>query len=619
MKDEKRQKRLREMTNVEICKENNIAGGIILTNAVDESISKNKIRATMQILAKALSSTLGPDGSTTLIQDREMKHLATKDGLDVISHMTFEDEIARTVRDLVYNISRNQVLAVGDGSTSAIIVANALYQELTNKENTELLKYASPRVVLDMLNYICDYLEVRLKEEGKPLSEDLKELKQIATISANNNEDVGEMMREIYTVIGKDGFISTDIMQNYERDFVEYKKGVTWGRGYQDAIFAERYEANKIVHDKPFIFITADPITADDCDTIYRKLIGTVCAPNQGCMASELVIIGNFFSEDAKNFFANVRSVHKLNPNRAELKFTYVDIAQSTEISRNTLKDIALLCGCDVFEKQPNSAAELEIMLDPHYTKPDKFKYLGRALKCTITKSQTELVCDDELLSEDRLKLKEIAISKLNSDIDALNKQSFTSNDDLLLRNIFMQRKSNLENLTAVIHVGGRTYEERHSRERLLEDAIFASKSAIKYGYSIGGNIMIPRILLDDKKKIINNLADKFDYLDAEKSFYGDFIDLLMDSFLMSYRSVLENSYILTDEKIDSIITTVLTKDKFYNLKTHKFEKFESTNVINSIDTDIQIMRSCISIIGLLATSNQVLTLNCNVHDQVIQ
>lgn len=87
----------------------------------------------------------------------------------------------------------------------------------------------------------------------------------------------------------------------------------------------------------------------------------------------------------------------------------------------------------------------------------------------------------------------------------------------------------------------------------------------------------------------------------------------------MSYRSVLENSYILTDEKIDSIITTVLTKDKFYNLKTHKFEKFENTNVINSIDTDIQIMRSCISIIGLLATSNQVLTLNCNVHDQVIQ
>ena len=187
----------------------------------------------------------------------------------------------------------------------------------------------------------------------------------------------------------------------------------------------------------------------------------------------------------------------------------------------------------------------------------------------------------------------------------------------MMLRNIFMQRKSNLENLTAVIHIGGKTYEERHSRERLIEDAIFASKSALKYGYTVGGNIMIPKILLNDKKKLTTLLNDKFDYVEADKSFYGAFIEILIDSFLESYRSVLENSYLLTDEKIDSIIETVTTKDKFYNLKTHKFEKFTETSVINSVDTDIQIMRSCISIIGLLATSNQVITLNCNIIDQV--
>ena len=610
-------KRLREKTVVEICKENNINGDIILTNAVDEVVSKNKIRATMEILAKALSSTLGPDGSTTLIQDRDHLHLATKDGLDVISHMYFRDEIAETVRDLVYNISKNQVLSVGDGSTSAIIVANALYQELTNKENTELLKYASPRVVLEMLNYICDYLETRLHEEGMQLSEDLKELKQIATISANNSEDVGEMMHQIYSKIGKDGFVSTDITQNFERDFVEYKKGITWDRGYQDAVFAEQYEANKIVHEKPYVFITTDPVTADDCDSLYRRLIGTVCSYNQGCMGSELIIIGNFFSEDAKNFFANVRSVHKLNPAKPELKFTYVDIAQTTEISRNMLKDIALLCGCEIYEKGNNSEAEVTVRLDPHYQKDDKFKYLGRALKCIITKTRTDLVCDDSLLSNTAIAKKNAAITKLNEDLEALKNKSFINNDEMMLRNIFMQRKSNLENLTAVIHIGGKTYEERHSRERLIEDAIFASKSALKYGYTVGGNIMIPKILLNDKKKLITLLNDKFDYTEADKAFYGSFIEILYDSFLESYRSVLENSYLLTNEKIDSIIDTVMTKDKFYNLKTHKFEKFTETSVINSVDTDIQIMRSCISIIGLLATSNQVITLNCNIVDQV--
>ena len=603
-------KRLREMTNLEICKENNIKG-ILLTNIVDESISKNKIRATLQIIAKALSSTLGPDGSTTILQDAERQHLVTKDGLDVISRMSFQDEIAKTVLDLVKNISREQVLAVGDGSTSAIIVANALYQEFTAEENREYFKYTSPKVIVSILNVLSEYLEKKLKKSAIPLSPDLHELIRIASIAMNNDEEVGKLIHDIYYKIGKYGFITTDVSEKYETDVVDYKKGISWKRGYVDPTFGERYDGNRIIHNKPYVFITNSNITADDCDAVYRPLIAQLCGRDK----RELIIVANFITDEAKNFFKNVREIYKIG--KPELFFTVVDIDQVTEISINNLKDLALLCGCEIFNKNLYTLSDLVGRLDPAYQKEDKYKFIGQALKGTITKSSTEIICDDELLSTDALKRKADFVAKLTNDLEELNKKSALTTEETNLMFMYKVRKSNLENLTAILHVGGKTYEERRSRERLLEDAIFASKSAINNGYIVGGNIMIPKILSKDHTELAMMLKEKFSYLNQDEKFFEYFINLLKDSFLESYRSVLDNSYILTDDQIEDILKTILSENKFYNLKTHEYEDFGSTSVINSVDTDVQIMRSCISLMGLLATSNQIITINYNVTDQV--
>ena len=603
-------KRLREMTNLEICKENNI-NGVILTNIVDESISKNKIRATLQIIAKALSSTLGPDGATTILQDTERQHLVTKDGLDVISRMSFQDEIAKTVLDLIRNISKEQVLAVGDGSTSAIIVANALYQEFTAEKNKDYFKYTSPKVIVGILNVLSEYLEEKLKKSAIPLSQDLHELIRIASIAMNNDEEVGKLIHEIYLKIGKYGFITTDVTEKYETDVVDYKKGISWKRGYVDPTFGEKYEGNRIIHNKPYIFITNSNITADDCDIIYRPLIGQICGHDR----RELVIVANYISDEAKNFFKNVREIYKIG--KPELFFTVVDIDQVTEISINNLKDLAFLCGCEIFNKNLYDLSELVGRLDPAYTKDDKYKFIGNALKATITKNSTEIVCDDSLLNEEALKRKNDFIAKITNDLDELNKKSALTVEETNLMFMYKMRKSYLEHLTAILHVGGKTYEERRSRERLIEDAIFASKSAINNGYIVGGNIMIPKILAREEKELALMLKEKFNYLNQDEKFFEYFVGLLKDSFLESYRSVLDNSYILTDEQVEGILDTVIKENKFYNLKTHEYEDFESTGVINSVDTDIQIMRSCISLMGLLATSNQIITINYNIMDQV--
>lgn len=605
-------KRLREMTLSDICKNNDL-GNTVMTNIVDEEITKKKIRATLQIIAKTLCRTLGPDGATTILQDVERQHLVSKDGLDVITRINFQDEVARTILEMVKSISLNQVLSVGDGSTSSIVVANALYQELTAAENKEIFKYVPPKVIVDILNFICEYIESELKSHATPLSEDYREIANIASIAMNNDEVVGKLVQEIYAKIGKFGFISTDTGENYEEDVVDYKKGISWKRGYISPIYGEKYESRTVIHEKPYVFITNSPITADDMDAIYRPLIGAICAGEK----RELIIVGNYISDEAKNFFNNVRELYKLNPSKQELIFTVVDMEQVTETGINRLRDLALLCGCEIFNKAVHTAADVSLRVQKEYTKDDKYKFIGKALRGTITKQKTEIICDDELISAEALKLKNETIAKITSDLEILNSKSVKTGEDVANMFALKERKSNLENLTAIIHIGGRSYQERRTRERLFEDAIFASKSAIDYGYIVGGNIMIPKILTEKKDELAKQIQQKFDYLEQSVAFFDNFIDILIDSFLESYRSVLDNSQTLTDEKIDEILSTVIKEDSFYNLKKHKYEKFSETTVINSVNTDIQILKSCISLIGLLATSNQIITLNCSVRDQI--
>ena len=123
--------KLRNKTNLEICDENQLKISIA-TNVVEENNTKNKMRATSNLIAKALIATLGPYGSSTIIQDREGKHFATKVGYDLMNRMEFDDAVARTILDLFRTTASNQVFTVGDGSTSAIVVANSLFQALTD-------------------------------------------------------------------------------------------------------------------------------------------------------------------------------------------------------------------------------------------------------------------------------------------------------------------------------------------------------------------------------------------------------------------------------------------------------------------------------------------------------
>lgn len=595
--------KLRDKTNIRVCEDNSLPY-TILTNVVEEKNTKNKMRATSELIAKALIATLGPYGSSTIIQDREGKHFATKDGYDLMNRMSFDDDVARTILDLFRTTASNQVLSVGDGSTSAIVVANALFQSLTDPNELEHLKRIAPKDIVDILNDLSDIIEAELKKMATPVSDDMHELDTIAAIANNNDYNTGKLIGDIYREIGEYGFIAMDVLEKQAKDSYEIKKGIEWNRGYIDKFFAMDSMDGRVTYtSNPRVIISRNELTYDDLEMVLIPLMKQAC--NQE--GAELLIIANDFDDDVINFLKANRTKHlRIGDKSVPMTFTAVDIDTVTAESKAKIEDIAMLCGCRVFDKNFVQPAEV-------FAKPDQF--IGHAAKVLVTAKTTQVIAKDDAANK-----KEIVdyIKSLNTEIKRLAELELPSREDDERLYHLRTRVARLTGSSAIFHVGGKTLAERMTRQRLVEDAIFACKSAIKHGYIPGGNICIPKVLLEHKEGLSSVLGEKYNYLPIEniRTFFGYFIDLLAETFLESYRAVLNNSY-MSEETAEEVITKCLSENKFYNLKLHKFEEWNETNVINSVDTDIEILRSCISLVGILSTSNQFMTINLDVTGQI--
>ena len=591
--------KLREKTNIQICEENNLKHTFLL-NVVEETTTKNKIRATMELIAKILCGTLGPYGSTTITQDRQGRHLPTKDGHDLMVRVNISDEVARTIIEILRNITSAQASSVGDGTTSAIIVASSLYRAITDNENKKLFDRVAPKDVVDMLNYLENILYDYIKKEAKPISEDMKEIDMVASISTNNDKETGKLVGDLYKKIGRYGFVTTDVVDPIEKDKVEFVEGISWKRGYIEDCFTVGTKSKKITHESPYIFMTDKYFTQDDLP-LLADVIGE-CARND----REVVIICNGADEDARTFFKKNRTKH-LASNTPELKFTVVDIDNVTATGKSTLRDLAVLTGGIIYSPLTN----------PQHSHPyfalHKDEFYGKAERAIISPKESQFICDPELLTDEEKNAKDRLLAELLDELNEMemNKEK-TIEDAQRYYELKLEHNTLLGN-AAVFHVGGKTLTERMSRERLIDDATKACRSALENGVIYGGNLVIPKIITTNKEYLRDKLNERFGYLvDRDLTFFEDFLNIIKDAFLESYKHVLENANI-TEEKTLEIANKCIEESKFYNLKIREFEDMQSTEVINSADTDIQIMQTCFSIIGILATSNQFITLNPDV------
>lgn len=549
------------------------------SNVINQEKTSQLISDTLSTLTNILSKSLGPYGSTTIIQDKlSMNHTITKDGYTILNKIKFDNEVSTTILEFVKKVSRNLVKEVGDGSTSAIMISYSLFQEL----DSLIRSYNVPRKdIIDILSAYEKELTKYVTDLATPITEEnFDKVKAIASVSNNNDDKAGDLIFHIYEKIGVNGFISLETSTNTEDSYV-ISEGIELPRGHISNVFANKPDKITADFEKPLVFICNDSLDENDMD-LLADVMGKACLN----LKRPLVIIAKGYDFEVKNFF----HINKMQ-NR-QLDVTVVDYAIVNDSHRDTLEDLAIYLGAEWYDKYGGEQLT-EFPLE-RFGSCSKSIVNETSSKFIEGKGEKEKIDERVALIEEKIK----EVEKKDKFID-------TSEETFHLR----KRIANLNCLIATLYVGGTTDLEKETRKYLMEDAVFACQSALKHGYVSGGNLIIPRVLNRMQGTISTEMIANKDLVRTIEGanrvqFFNDFHNCLMEAFTFSFLTVMANKVGDLEDSYE-FIQKMLDNDTIYNLKNDKFEDIGTTSIINSVKTDVEIMKATFSIIGLLVTSNQ--------------
>jgi len=425
----------------------------------------------VQKLAQAVKTTLGPTGRNVIIKKKDKDPFITKDGVTVAKEVELEDKFENLGAELVREVASRTASAAGDGTTTATVLAEAILNEgarhLATGINTTELKRG---------------IEIAVKavvEEITSLSRPVKtkqEMYQVASISANNDTQIGEMLSDLIDEIGSDG-VATIEKSGTTETFIEKVDGLQLRGGYITHYFANK-ENGEAVWDNPRILIYSGRITAAR-DLILGNGQGFLEKALNPAESRPVVIIADGVDGEA---------LHALVMNRVQggQKILAVKTPFSLDKSE-TLEDVAILTGGKVFSREAGHNLH-KIELDD----------LGEAERVVATKDRT-LILRGKGDSE-----------KITQRVGNLRTQAADTDDETKKRSL-KERAAKLNSGIAVIKVGGSSDVELRERHDRVEDALFATQAAVDEGIVPGGGVVFVRCI-----KVVQKLSRKLDS-DAQK------------------------------------------------------------------------------------------------------
>ena len=543
-------------------------------NCSTKEYTREIIRDTINETARILASSLGPYGTSTMIQDRFLGHYFTKDGYTILKNLYSTEPRVNMVLEFLKRIARRLVIKVGDGTTSSIVIASHLYNEF---ERIEPDHQCSPKEFIDTLNRITEFLITEINRIAIPIRDGFDKLEQIAYISTNNNERYGRLLREIFETIGRDGFINLDTAIGSD-SYYEVTDGFELDSGYINPVMINRPNEKICELREASVFMCDDVLREADMKILF-SVLSRVCLQSK----QPLVII-------AKDYDYSISYMLHENVIKSKLPILAVTIALNTGNYRDRFDDVALTLGCQPYMKTnkesfPNNVFPLE--------------RLGSCKKVISSQRSTRFIegNGDPVLINERIK-----------HIKTLIEQEYRKERYLDTTPEIIQLRKRLSILTpnmAILYVGGYSEESKVHDKFLLEDAISACRSALEHGYIIGGNMTIPVIiskLIRGKRKWNKLVKDDLTKI---------LLVSILTAFTNSYRTILEKAY--DRETTNGIIGRCITSRgyRIYNMITDRYESLHSKHcsVINSAETDIEILKTAVSIIAMMLQSEQIIYL----------
>tara|TARA_R100000700_G_scaffold18111_1_gene24790 strand:+ start:3054 stop:4622 length:1569 start_codon:yes stop_codon:yes gene_type:complete len=405
--------------------------------------AKQRIIKGVDKLAKAVKSTLGASGKCVIYEDARGKPVITKDGVTVAESVVLYDPVENMGATLIKEAARNTVKEAGDGTTTATVLAEALIKNVNHEEHHGTSIREIKEGIQSGLKKVNKYLnDISINVEGDML-------KDVSSISCNNDKVLGNIISEAYEKVGKDGVVLMEQSET-ENTYVEIVDGVQIESGLTSPHFVTDNEKQRAILENPLILIVASEIPN------VRKIQKVL----------EFVIKNNKSLLIVAPVSQQVKSALLMNRVKGNIKVNIVDLPGFGPTKRDTIEDLAILTGATVINEELGDDLD-GISLD----------VLGEAEKA-VTEDKNTIITTLETTEEVGERIKEV--QKL------IKKEK----NEYLKRRI-EQRLAMLSGSVGVIKVGADSKVELKEKKDRVEDAIYATKAALKEGIVPGGGIAL--------------------------------------------------------------------------------------------------------------------------------
>ncbi|REC51839.1 MULTISPECIES: chaperonin GroEL [Chryseobacterium] len=512
--------------------------------------SRDALKRGVDALANAVKVTLGPKGRNVVIEKSFGAPHVTKDGVSVAKEIELEDRVENMGAQMVKEVASKTNDIAGDGTTTATVLAQAIVREgLKN-----VAAGANPMDLKRGIDKAVATVVENLKAQSQEVGDSTDKVKQVASVSANNDETIGALIAEAFGKVGKEGVITVEEAKGIDTT-VDVVEGMQFDRGYQSPYFVTNPEKMLAELENPYILLVEKKISS------MKELLPVLEPIAQG--GKSLLII----SEEVEGEALATLVVNKL---RGSLKIAAVKAPGFGDRRKAMLEDIAILTGGQVISEEQGFTME-NISLD----------MLGTAEKVSIDKDNTTIVNgggDD---------------SKIKGRVAQIKAQMETTTSDYD-REKLQERLAKLAGGVAVLYVGAASEVEMKEKKDRVDDALHATRAAVEEGIVAGGGVALVRAIAS------------LESLSGANADENTGIKIVKRAIEEPLRQIVANA-----GGEGSVIVAKVAEgsgDFGYNAKTDKYVNMLEAGIIDPTKVTRVALENAASVSGMLLTTECVIT-----------
>ncbi len=512
--------------------------------------ARNKMKQGVDILANAVRVTLGPQGRNVVLEKKFGTSTITKDGVSVAREIELEDPIANMGAQMVKEVASKTADAAGDGTTTATVLAQAIISEgLKN-----VAAGANPMDLKRGIDKATAVVVNNLREQSQAVGDDNKKIRQVATVSANNDETIGRLIAEAFSKVGKEGVITVEEAKGTTTT-VEVVEGMEFDRGYVSPYFVTNPDKMEAELQNPYILICDKKIS------VMKDMLPLLEKTAQS--GRPLLII----AEDLEGEALATLVVNKI---RGTLKVAAVKAPGFGDRRKEMLEDIAVLTGGIVISEDRGYKLENA-----------DISYLGTADGVTIDKDNTTIIGGKGKKEDIQARIAQIKaqIANTTSDYDKEKLQ---------------ERLAKLSGGVAVLYVGAATEVEMKEKKDRVDDALHATRAAIEEGIVPGGGVAYIRAI------------EKLQPLAGDNTDETTGVAIVRRAIEEPLRQIVRNCGLEGSIVVQKVREG--QRDYGFNARTEQYENLLGAGVIDPTKVTRIALENAASIAGMLLTTECVVS-----------